>query len=515
MQRKNSNTEVLELTPRELLIKQAVEDPVAYLRQAGLTLYEFLQLFWEEVTPDPLVLNWHIKLLCDELQTLAERVARGNVKLYDLIINVPPGSTKTIICLIMFPAWCWTRWYWMQFVTGSHSMPIALKSATKCRDLFRSQKYKALYPELAMKEDENSKSDFRVIKKEYYAIGRVPRIRHGGGRFTTAVEASVTGTHAHIILLDDIIDPKGVMSQAAIDEANRFMSETMSTRKINKETTPTVLIMQRLHQNDPTGYWLGRKKNVKHICLPGEVVNFAKYVKPQELIQNYTTDGLLDKVRLPWTVLREMEADLGQYGYAGQVGQNPVPPGGGMFKVDHFQIIDRLPSDVNFVETVRCWDKAASDGKGCYTAGVKMSSLVNKHFIIEDVKRGQWATEERESIIKETAQADGTDVSVYVEQEPGSGGKESAEGTIRNLAGFNAGADLPKGDKPTRADPFSVQVNWGNVMLLRGEWNQAFIEECRFFPFGTYKDQVDAASSAFSHLVSTDEARVIGGGRRR
>jgi predicted phage terminase large subunit-like protein len=96
-------------------------------------------------------------------------------------------------------------------------------------------------------------------------------------------------------------------------------------------------------------------------------------------------------------------------------------------------------------------------------------------------------------------------VVVYHEQEPGSGGKESAEATIRNLAGFVSMADRPVGDKVYRADPYSVQVNNGNVYVLRAAWTDDFIEEHRFYPFSTYKDQVDAASGAFGRLTAYKE----------
>jgi len=125
------------------------------------------------------------------------------------------------------------------------------------------------------------------------------------------------------------------------------------------------------------------------------------------------------------------------------------------------------------------------------------------------VKRGQWSTDDRERIIRATAEADGADVVVYIEQEPGSGGKESAESTVRNLAGFACYPNSPQGDKPHRADPYSVQVNYGNVRLLRGDWNREYIEEFRYFPFSTYKDQVDASSGAFTKLVGKRQVRLL------
>ena len=119
------------------------------------------------------------------------------------------------------------------------------------------------------------------------------------------------------------------------------------------------------------------------------------------------------------------------------------------------------------------------------------------------------SSEERERIIKETAEADGRSVTIMIEQEPGSGGKESAENTIRNLAGFVCIADRPVGNKIFRADPLSVQINNGNVLMQRAVWNQKFILELKYFPFGKYKDQVDAFAAGFNYLMKKKEAKRI------
>ena len=139
-----------------------------------------------------------------------------------------------------------------------------------------------------------------------------------------------------------------------------------------------------------------------------------------------------------------------------------------------------------------------------------MHSLKNGKFLITDIKRGRWSSEQREAIIRQTAEADGIDTIIWHEQEPGSGGKESAEGTIRNLAGYSTYADRVTKNKELRADPYSVQVNNGNVLLLYAPWNQDFIEEHRYFPNSTFKDQVDASSGAFTKVVRKKIAGAIG-----
>ena len=179
-----------------------------------------------------------------------------------------------------------------------------------------------------------------------------------------------------------------------------------------------------------------------------------------------------------------------------------------MFKINRLPIVETVRVQ-DIKKTIRYWDKAATEDDGAYTAGVKMSKLADKSFLIHNVVRGQWSAEVRERMIRKTAEADGKDVRVYLEQEPGSGGKESVEASIKNLVGFAAYADRPTGDKIRRADPYSVQVNISNVSLLRGDWTQAYKEELEIFPFGTYKDQVDASSAAFNILAAKKDVRVL------
>jgi len=366
-----------------------------------------------------------------------------------------------------------------------------------------------MYPDIAIKEDKDTKSNYRIVKKEFGTFGTRTKEVAGGSRYSTSVGGTLTGFHGDIIIVDDPLNPSQAVSDVELANANNWMEQTLSTRKTQKAITPTILIMQRLSQNDPTGHMLEKQKeNVRHICIPGEIRNFRMYASPPSIL-NYYKDDLMDPVRLPWSVLKDLEADLGQYGYAGQIGQNPTPPGGGMFRVDHMGFLEQEPVPNSILKTVRYWDKAGTEGAGDYTVGVRMSLLASGKWLIEDMKRGRWGSHEREAVIRATAEADGTKVQVWVEQEAGSGGKESAEGTIRNLAGYVVKAERPTGDKIFRADPFSVQVNNGNVMLLKGSWNSDLITEFRYFPMGNHDDCVDASCGAWHHLIQKKVARRI------
>ena len=490
------------------------------------SLFRFLKFVWPEISNEEFQPNWHIEYMCDQLQALAESVAEQRSKsvkesINDLIINVPPGSTKTTTVSIVFPAWCWTKWYWMKFIALSYSATLSLESAEKHRDLIRSDLFQQVYPDLSIKMDKEGKGNFQVQKEFPSRPGYARSIRGGGSRYSTSVGGTLTGFHAHIILVDDPINPDEAVSPVKLPAVNRWMDQTLPTRKIHKICSPIVTIMQRLHEDDPTGHKLAKKKkNITHICLPGEIRerdggSYRSKVRPRNLIKRYSEDGLLDPIRMTYDVLDDMRVDLGEYGYAGQVGQSPSPPTGGMFKTDRFQIIDYPPDPKDIISVVRYWDKAGTAVKKgqkksngpAWTAGVKMAKLRDGTFVILNVVRGRWDSNDREAKIKQTTEADGQRVRVGVEQEPGSGGKESAEATVRNLAGFLVYKDRPTGDKVLRADTYSVQVNDRNVKVVQAEWNKDFIEEHTFFPNGRFKDQVDATSGAFAMLTKKKQAR--------
>jgi len=497
-------------------VGRMLQNPLAIQREMNdRSLYEFLAWAWPELSGQPFVGNWHIAYLCKHLEEVAFNVGNRINKKHDLLINVPPGSTKTILCSIVFPVWCWTKWFWMRFITASYSSVLALESAEYSRDLIRSMRFQELYPELFLKLDKDTKSNYKIMKKIPSKISEKHfKILTGGNRYSTSVGGTLTGFHGDILIWDDPLNPQQAASEKELEIANRWIDQTLPTRKTNKAVSVTIGIMQRLHQDDPSGHLLEKAKdNLLHMCFPGEIRNYRHLLKPAECAKYYK-DDLFDPNRMSWSVLMELEKDLGQYGFAGQIGQNPAPPGGGMFKIENFQMTSELYSPNEIVKTVRYWDKAGTAGAGAYTVGVKMSLMRDGFFLIEDVKRGQWGAEQRERIIRATAEADGTHCHILVEQEPGSGGKESAEGTIRNLPGYMVFADKPTGNKEFRADPLSVQINAGNFRMRNAVWNHDFIEEFTLFPNSTYKDQVDATSGAFNYLVAKKIARAIGRRKR-
>jgi predicted phage terminase large subunit-like protein len=188
--------------------------------------------------------------------------------------------------------------------------------------------------------------------------------------------------------------------------------------------------------------------------------------------------------------------------------QHPIIVGGGQFPIEKLRTLPYFDTS-KITNTIRYWDKAASDSEdAAFTAGVLMHAMKDGSFVVSHVARGQWTALEREQKIRVWTEADAAQFSnyeIYVEQEPGSGGKESAEATIRHLAGYRVYADKVTGHKEVRADPFAAQVQGGNVHLVAGEWVSAYLDELEVFPSGKWKDQVDASSGAFNKLATGTE----------
>jgi len=182
-------------------------------------------------------------------------------------------------------------------------------------------------------------------------------------------------------------------------------------------------------------------------------------------------------------------------------------------------ILPAMPDDV--ISFVRYWDKAGTEGAGKRSAGVLVGKRKSGRFLIAHIVKGQWSSANREAIIKQTAALDairGKPVEIWVEQEPGSGGKESAENTVINLAGYTIKVERVTGSKVTRAGPLAAQVEVGNVDIMAhlGETQddvsalESFLSEAQNFDgVRGFMDQIDAASGAFNKVALSSPTKFV------
>ena len=323
--------------------------------------------------------------------------------------------------------------------------------------------------------------------------------RAGGGLYAVGIGGVGGGLGFGLIVLDDVIKNAKVAQSPAFRE-----SLWDSYRKdIKTRLSPhgaMILTYTRWHLQDLGGMILSSDEAADWV-----VIRLPALAEPGDPLGRPEGMALWPNQWSRAHLLALLRDD--PYGFGALYQQNPSPPSGDIFEAGWFLDPDcYLPAVPRGCRWVRYWDKAGTEGGGgAYTAGVLMAKTQDGLYIVVDVIRGRWKAHERERMIKATAQRDGPNVAVWVEQEPGSGGKESAENTVINLAGYNVRAEPVRGDKTTRALPMAGQASVGNIVLLRDteghRWNRAFLDELFKFPQGQWKDQVDAAAGAFNKLA--------------
>jgi predicted phage terminase large subunit-like protein len=410
-----------------------------------------------------------------------------------LIINIPPRYGKTEIAVKMFIAWCLANSPRAKFIHLSYSDDLALDNSSSARDVVTSESFQEFFP-MAIRADSDS-------KKKWFT-------ENGGGLYATAAGGAITGFgaggmgreylgtgspadgFAGCIIIDDPVKPDDAFSDTMRDRINRRFNNTIASR-CNAPDTPIIVIMQRLHENDMTGFLLGGGSGERweHLCLSA-ITDEGEALWPEK----HTIERL-----------RQMEA-ADPYTFAGQYGQTPSPLSGGIFKPDNITIIEALPLEP--IEWVRGWD-FASTTTGDWTAGPKLGKLKDGRLLIGDMVRIRVGPDERDAAILNAAKRDGYSCKQSIPQDPGQAGVTQIKYLLRMLVGYSVHASPETGNKVVRAEPLASQVNVGNVLMLKAPWNDVLISEMRMFPNGTWDDQVDGLSRAFGLLIGRNPSEIF------
>jgi predicted phage terminase large subunit-like protein len=463
------------------MLQLAEADWLAIEREAcRRSLSTFIRRAWSVLEPGQTYAHgWHIDAIAEHL----EAVTNGQIR--RLLINVPPGTMKSMAVGIFWPAWEWgpRNMPHVRFIGASHEEGLATRDNMRMRRLVASEWYQRLWP-LAMVSDQNAKTYFENERT--------------GWRQSCPVR-SMTGRRGDRVAWDDPHSVEDAHSVASLAETERIFNETLPTRLNNPDASAIVIVMQRLSVKDVSA--LAIERGYEHLCLPMEyegprAATSIGFVDPR------TKPGeLLFPQRFPAPVVAQLKRELkSEYAIAGQLQQRPVPATGGIIKADLIGIVDAVPHGVR--RWCRGWDLASTEGGGDWTVGVKIGALADGRYVIADVRREQFGTHKRDQLLKATAQADGQGIRQSIPQDPGQAGKSQVAAFAALLAGYSLHFSPESGDKVTRADPFASQVNAGNVVMVKAPWNDALREELRIFgPGASTDDQVDACARAFNGLL--------------
>jgi len=455
------------------------------------SLREFFRLFWHVLEPGTeLVMGPALEAILEHL----ESVARGQIR--DLLINVPPGFSKSMATSVFLPAWIWGPFDRpdKRIISTSYAADLAIRDNLYCRKLMRSEEYQECWGDsFQFTGDQNAKMRYENTR--------------GGWKQTASVGSALIGHRGDLIIVDDPHSTKSSDSEIQRRSALRWFTETLPTRKNDMVRSSTVVIMQRLHTNDVSGLILKKKLGFEHLCIPMEYSHDHPHKSTRWTDWRTEKGQLADPVRFPRKAVEDLKrffrSEGGSYAEAGQLDQRPVPRGGGMFKEKWFKFRDYPPTaDEIDGPVVRGWDLAATkDERAAFTAGVKGCRLKTGETVILDVKREQLEPSGVYAMMLRVAEQDGRDVIQSIPQDPGQAGKDQKRHIASALFGFLSHFSPESGSKETRAALLASQADVGNVFVVVGDWNDDFIRELVEFPRGAWKDQADAASRMFAKLA--------------
>lgn len=489
----------------ELMIKKA---------DAEESLTDFSQLVWGAVEPArPFVRGWALDAIMEHL----EAVHRGEIR--HLLMNVPPGFMKSLASDVMFPAWEWgpKNRPDLRYVCASYSHDLTIRDNVRTRWVIESDIYQQLWGDrFHLIDEQNAKQKFAN--------------NHMGWKLATSVHGVGTGERGDRVIIDDPHNVLEAESDAKRNSALQWFTEVMPTRVNDMKTAAFIVIMQRVHEADVAGLILEKELGYTHLCIPMHFDPTHPWVDKKRSWSGWTGDPrkLENELAFPERydhdeverMSKVMMSWGGSYALAGQFEQRPEPRGGGMVKKDWFEFIDELPSGYG----VKCrgWDFASTDGgDGAGSA----STLIGEWFepnghsdlIICD---GWWDRISPGALyvhIEDTVKRDGYGVFQSLPQDPGQSGRYQVDDLMKIFGGYDFEFSLESGDKVVRFRPFAAQAETRakigrKIKILRGPWNDLWLDHISKFPMGRYKDQPDSTSRAYGGVVRRGGGTMLVGG---
>lgn len=445
------------------------------------SLSEFAKRAWSVLEPAAeLKWGWALDAICLHLEAVTDgRITR-------LLMNVPPGSMKSLLTGVIWPAWEWgpRGMPEMRFIGTAHEETLAIRDSRKCRDLIKSEWYQKLWP-LELSRDLDGKREF----------GNTFKGVRQARSFT-----SMTGVRGDRVILDDPISADAANSEAKLEAVRVAFTETLPTR-VNSDKSAIVVVMQRLHEKDVSGVILDMGLPYVHLCIPMRFELDRRCTTAIGWSDPRTHEGeLMFPERFGEAQVSELEKTLGSYGAAGQLQQRPAPRGGGILKESWFRYFTIQPRlDFRFV-TADTAQKTGQDND--FSVLQCWGRSVTGAAVLLDQIRGKWEAPEllvqaRAFWLKHLSLPGSVLRSIMVED------KVSGTGLIQTLRreGIPVIPVQRNKDKISRAHDAAPFIESGNVLLpIDAPWLSDFLAEASSFPGGAHDDQMDPMFDAIAHV---------------
>ena len=312
-------------------------------------------------------MNWHICKIAYAL----EQVRLGNIK--RLIITVPPRSLKSIMCSVAFPAFVLGHDPTKRLIVVSYSADLAIKHGNDFRAVVNSEEYRAIFPGMRISAMKNTQTEVVTTLN--------------GFRLAMSVDGALTGRGGDIIVIDDPIAALAALSQKSREHVQHWYFNTLLSRLDDKQNGAIVLVMQRLHEDDPAGVLLRSSEKWTVVSLPAIAEQDEQIPIGNGQIHVRRAGDVLHPEREPREVLESLRAQLGAETFAAQYQQQPVAPGGAMIKRSWARRYDQLPKSGLIIQS---WDVANKQGEE-NDYSVCTTWLIHEHrYYLIDVLRGRF-----------------------------------------------------------------------------------------------------------------------------
>jgi predicted phage terminase large subunit-like protein len=415
--------------------------------------------------------NWHIEAIAWHL----EQVRLGRIR--RLIINMPPRSLKSISASVAFPAFVLGHDPGRRVICVSYAQDLATKLMNDCRAVVDSPWYRRAFPALQL-WGKNSE-------------GEVTTTRHGL-RLATSVGGTLTGRGGDLIIIDDPLKALDAHSAAKREAANQWYANTLLSRLDDKTTGAIVIVMQRVHLDDLTGFVTGQSDEWTVLSLPAIAEQDETIAIGDERWHHRRVGDLLHPERDTPLVLDEMRQSLGSDAFSAQYQQAPVPEGGAMIKRDWVPRYETPPPREPGSRVIQSWDTASKAGPENDWSVCTTWHVVKKRWYLLHVERGRFDYPTLRSRVLELKRR--FQPTRLLIEDTGVG-----TGLIQDLRqkGCYAVPVTPERDKITRMSVQSAKFEAGQVVLpTRAPWLATFEAELFAFPGSKHDDQVDSVSQA-------------------
>lgn len=463
--------------------------------------------------------NWHHEAICNVLTEVINGLLPVDHPKYNsnapkrVILCAPPRNGKSELVSRRLPAYAFGKLPDLQVIGSAYGADLASLMNRDIQRIMIDEKYITLFPKTRLNETNvrsTSQGSYLRNSDIFEIVGYRGRYRSAG------VGGGITGMGANLAIIDDPFkDQMEAQSETIRNSVWEWYTTTFYTRL--EKNAAIVIMHTRWHEDDLVGRLLDLAKRDPK-ADQWLILNFPAILDDENERSPFDNRSIGEPL---WPNKYSLEALAtiranDPNGFEALQQQRPVKPGGSLFPRTPFKLIDDFHVHDECV-LVRYWDKAGTEGSGAYTAGSLLcydpQRTQGVSFVVLDIERFQYEAHERETRIRNTAQLDAKKygrnrVTYWLEQEPGSGGKESNQNTIQNtLRGYIVKSETvsSKGDKELRATPYSIQVKAGNVGILNREWTNDYLNEAEKFPRGKFKDQIDASSGAFNKLAIEEE----------